>query len=259
MLPYLKAPKFFGAFDFQEVLYLNFKCSFMRHFLFVFWISLFISKFSTAQTNQSGKYAISIQPLQLFVRDLPITFERIYPRHTLGFTLGWRPSLGWYENPIHIVSYYAGSGQTFTSPRFNGITIGVNSKKYFDRKGVSYLDGQLFYRYWWFNDRRYGTNFSRGDNYNYITSGHTNVLGAKLLLGTKENLSNKGTTRPFCYFYFGLGYRFKMGREAGKMGITNYSIPNPYYQPYEDDFQNRTLTVHMGFNFGIEFFKEKII
>lgn len=231
----------------------------MRQLKCLLFVLLLFAKVSTAQSNQIAKYAISVQPLQLLSRDVPINFERIYRKSTIGFTIGYRFSSILERNPIGVVRYFVGTDGTLTSPRFNGITLGANSKLFLGKKRVYYLDGQIFYRHCWFNDRAYRTYHSRGDDYNYITSGHTNVFGAKLLFGIRKSCSNKGTIRPICYSYIGVGFRFKEGNEVGQMGITNYSIPTPNYQPYEDNFQTRTPTFHLGFNFGIEIFQKKLI
>ena len=138
------------------------------------------------RSNQLGKYAISMQPLQLFCRDVPITFERIYKRSTIGLTLGYRFDSKLNENPIQQISYYAGNDFGFTAPRFKGITLGINSKLFLDKERTFYLEGQLFYRYWWFNDRMYINSTGTGaDNYVYLVSGNRNVVGLKMLVGMR--------------------------------------------------------------------------
>ena len=229
----------------------------MRFFSFLLLMFTFCPKTNNAQKNQTGKYAITTQPLQFLCRDVPITFERIYPKHTLGFSLGYRFDSRSYENPVGIIRYIAGSEREFTSPRFKGITLGVNSKIFLDKQRIFYLDGHLFYRYWWFDNREYESGFSNGGaSYRYITSAQTNVFGAKLLFGMKESFLKRRIKRPFCYYYIGLGYRFKSGTEAGQRGITNYGTSTSDYGAYANNSGKRTPTIHLGFNFGIEFFKK---
>lgn len=220
-------------------------------------VSFFLSLRIFAQNSKLGKYTISTQPLQFLCRELPITFERVHKRSMLGITLGYRFSSKLYENPNGFMRYLFGSGGEFTSPRFNGITLGANSKIFLGKQRIFYFDGHLFYRYWWFNDRKYGTNHSHGDNYNYLTSGQTNVIGLKFLLGMKKSFSQWGKNKAFCYYYFGLGYRFKFEKESGQMGITNYSIYTPYYQPYQDNSAKHLPSIHLGFSLGIEVFQKE--
>lgn len=230
----------------------------MRLFLFFIILSTFFCfKINNAQHNQSGKYSVSFQPLQLFCRDVPITFERIYPKHTLGFSLGYRFDAKLIENPIQQISYYAGSDFEFTSPRFKGITLGVNTKSFLDKERIFYLEGQLFYRYWWFNDRMYRNGNGGSDNYVYLASGNRNVAGFKLLLGMRQSLMQRGTRRPFFYYFLGLGYRIKTEKESGLTWYSNYlnSIPNPI--PYTKIDNSHLPSIHLGINFGIEFFRKK--
>lgn len=230
----------------------------MHQLKVLFSILFLFAKGSNAQSNQLGKYAISMQPLQLFCRDVPITFERIYKRSTIGLTLGYRFDSKLNENPIQQISYYAGNDFGFTAPRFKGITLGINSKLFLDKERTFYLEGQLFYRYWWFNDRMYINSTGTGaDNYVYLVSGNRNVVGLKMLVGMRQSLRKIGTRRPFFYYYLGLGYRLKTEKESGVTLYTNNlnSIPNP--QPYSKADNSQIPSIHLGFNFGIETFKRE--
>lgn len=232
----------------------------MRELKVLFFILFLFAKGSTAQFKLSGKYTISMQPLQLLCRDVPIYFERIYPKHTLGFTIGYRFDSKLNENPIQPIRYWTGNDFGFTSPRFKGITLGINSKLFLDKERTFYFEGQLFYRYWWFNDRMYINSTGTGaDNYVYLVSGNRNVVGLKLLVGKSQSLRQRGTRRPFFYYYLGLGYRIKTEKESGVTWYTNNvnSIPNP--QPYSTADNSHLPSLHLGINFGIEFFKEKLI
>ncbi|MES2480242.1 MAG: hypothetical protein V4561_14225 [Bacteroidota bacterium] len=227
----------------------------MRLFSFLLLLFTFCSKTNKAQISQFGKYSVSFQPLQLLCRDLPITFERILNRGTFGFTLGYRFDSKADVNPAGIVRYWVGSDFEFTSPRYKGVTLGINSKYSLGKERIYYVEGQLFYRHWWFKDRYYRTTFSGGDNYNYITSEESNVLGLKLLLGMKKTLKKKGKVRPFLCGFFGIGYRIKTKNEVGLSGITNYSIQTPRYFPYKEESTKNLPSVHVGINLGVEIFK----
>lgn len=220
-------------------------------------LMLFFSE-SGAQSSTLGKYTITVQPLQLFCRDLPITVERTFKRNTLGFTLGYRFDSRLDRNPNGLVRYWLGEFG-FTSPWSKAVTLGVNSKYFLSRNNNLYIDGQLFYRYWWFDNRFHRTNHSSGDNYNYITSSRRNVIGFKLLLGYKSNLKDFGNIRTILYSYFGLGYRYQDEHEVGVRGITNYSISTPRYFPYQNTSNVYSISLHLGCSIGIEIFKKNKI
>jgi hypothetical protein len=41
----------------------------------------------------------------------------------------------------------------YFNPFYNAITIGLNSKYYFSKYNNLFIDGNIFYRFWWFDKK----------------------------------------------------------------------------------------------------------
>jgi hypothetical protein len=213
---------------------------------------------SLAQNRSSVKYAITTQPLQFLVRDLPVTIERVFKRHTLGLTLGYRFSPGLRENPIAVVENYTSGypASGFTAPRFNGITTGINTKYFLDKSGKIYLEGQVFYRYWWHNTREFQL---YKPDVEHNTSSRNHIAGVKFLLG--GSLVAPGEkVKMICNFYAGLGYRARLLHEYGVIrSVDYYRASYGPYSPFDRSEKHFTGTFHMGLNVGFAFLsKDKV-
>lgn len=220
--------------------------------LFLPLVFLLYNAVSFAQSPPSVKYAITTQPLQLLVRDVPVTVERAFKRHTFGLTLGYRFSSRQYENPAAQVAYYADGypASGFTAPRFQALTGGLSGKYFLDKAASTYLEGQLFYRYWWYDSREYG---DVKPDVEYRTSARNHIAGAKLLIG-RSFVGSGEKVKMISNVYVGLGYRARFLHEYGLVRSVDYyhNTHGPYY-PYDQSEQYFKLSFQMGVNFGVAF------
>ncbi|GAA4454800.1 hypothetical protein GCM10023092_17370 [Rurimicrobium arvi] len=188
-------------------------------------------------------------------RDLPVTVERFYKRHTVGLTLGYRSDASRPDNPNHMVGYFAGSTPGFTTPRFKAVTLGINTKYYLSKRQDLYLDAQFFYRYWWHNTRFYeevnysGSSAPRPE---YNTSARNHVLGTKLLFGVTSASKGKRRIGTITNLFVGLGFRVKWINEDGATRMADY-YNNRYssYTPYSDHHYDLLPSIHLGVSFGM--------
>ncbi len=109
---------------------------------------------SIGQDTCRNDYRIKTLPFQYIFNDYSFTFEKaINLRRTIGLTLGFRPST---KNEAEISSWgLFGSYtlQNFWNPLYNALTVGLNSKCYFSKTNKMFIDGNLFYRLWWFDKK----------------------------------------------------------------------------------------------------------
>lgn len=198
-------------------------------YLFIFLISLSFSKIKAQKRAPLGKYTISVQPLQLFVQDIPVCIERTFKRNTLGVSLAYRFKTHWDENTE--MPYYNFNQHSEPVPAsvssYQALTFGLNAKHY-THNGY-YLEGQLFYRYWWDNNRRYYP-YTNKEIYTDVV----NVVGLKCLLGHTSVLFQKGCTGIIINKYCGLSLREKF------KGILPYS-----------NFYNEQFGLKLGLQLGI--------
>lgn len=221
----------------------------------LFTILLFTES-SFAQVQSYGKYSITTQPLQFLCRDVAITFERIFKRNTLGVTAAYRFDSDLDRNPLGDVEYWAGRNQAFACPRFNGVTFAINSKYYFTKSSRMYFDAQLFYRFWWYNDRFSYTPYKGSSTgYDYNSSVRNHVVGLKLLWGKSYIPKKTRKINPVFIWYIGVGIRKKIMNEYGEKCKTSFSGNSPYY-PFSENSSEWTPTTHAGFNLGVEVFRK---
>lgn len=214
-------------------------------------ILLLSNKIGTAQTASVKKFAVTTQPLQFLFRDIPVNFERIYNRQTLGFTIGYRFDAS-SKSSSYPMTIFTGSNLGFTASRFKALTLGVNSKYFLDNKTSIYIEGQLFFRYWWHNKSFYG-NYYDGDSSpdkEYNASARNQVLGTKFLFGTRINSSKTTRIQPIMNCYIGLGCRVQFIHEYGVSRLVYNSSPGPF-NAFDDKSIIILPTVHFGFNVGL--------
>lgn len=223
-----------------------------RKILLIAIICFFHKYNGFAQNRSAVRYAISTQPFQFLVRDVPVTIERVFKRHTLGLTLGYRFSSSRYENPTSQVAYYTEGypASGFTAPRFRAITSGLSGKYFLDKVAAIYLEGQLFYRLWWYDTREYGQN---KPDVEYRASARNHIAGAKLLIG-RSFVGSGEKVKMISNVYIGLGYRARFLHEYGLVrNVDYYSYTRGPYQPFDRPEKHFTASFHLGVNFGFAF------
>ncbi len=209
-----------------------------------------------AQTRSLGKYSITTQPLQFLCRDVPITVERIFKRNTLGITFGYRFDSDLENNPTNNVEYWGGRHEAFTCPLYNGATIGVSSKYYFTKKSRMYFEGQLFYRFWWYNNRSWELPYKGSSfGFDYNSSLRNHVFGFKFLWGQSYIPKKIRKVNPVFSWYVGIGIRKKYLYEYGERCRTSYSGNSPYY-PFEEKSAKWEPSTQAGFSLGVEVFSK---
>lgn len=180
------------------------------------------------QDSLKRNYQITITPGQFIFNDYSITAEKFFGRHTLGLTLGYRPStksggeitggtgmFGDYEN------------QNMWNGLYDAVTIGLNSKYYFNKKNRFFGDVGLFYRNWWFENKYAKYDNIEGYRFDGLRTEQQHVYGLKLLIGYSTYLLKGNSNSIILDFYGGIGLRNKelwFKTYDGLVGETHYDF-----------------------------------
>lgn len=225
-------------------------------FTLIFLISNYGLSFS--QDTSQIKFKITTCPTKFLFIDFPITFEKVFTRKTLGLTISYRPSTeknGKVNGGAGLAGYY--SDQNFWNHLYNALTLEINSKYFFTPSEKLYLEGIIFYRYWWFNKK-----YAEYDNverivevFNGTRTERQNVFGIKLLFGKSFLFKTKFKLKPVMDLYCGLGIRYKTYVFETFNGTVGYV----YYNYYVERFDNFTWgdgitpSIQLGIKIGCGF------
>ncbi len=223
-----------------------FACNYMRHAISTF-VYLFLNILTVAG---QGKIEISIKPTQLFYIDIETHIGIKKSRSVTGLILAYRPST---KDSGKIKA--GGSGmaggyqlQNIFNRLYTGFTTGLFKKFYVDKKTTSFLETDLFYRNWKFNNKNASYNNVEGYRFNGHRTENVNVYCLKLLAGRTVLLSKSKKVKPFIDFYTGLGIRYKLSNYKTQPGYV-YDI---YYDYKTDAFKELLPSFQAGLTFGLQ-------
>lgn len=232
--------------------------------LLVFFITL--CTFARAQPGRIGaarkefypvKHKITTRPQELLVLNLPLSYEYVKGRHTVGVHLAYRPQLldgGFFASFGNRAVTGDYSYNAFRNQLYQSVTAGVNSKFYFFRRLTShtkkdvFIDLDIFYRKWWFDKKQVEY---PGDHeiasYQGIRSEQIDIGGFKTLIGQSLLFNTDKTVKQVVDLYVGFGARYKIM----KLETFDGYVADTYY-PYHAYNNNKWYpSFHIGLNYGI--------
>lgn len=216
--------------------------------LYAFIAFTFFNQKVCAQKDTIESLRISTIPVQYFFLDFPFIIEKSYKRHTLGVLISYRPSTK-SSGEIPGITGLGGEYiyQNYWNPLYNGVTAGFVSKYYLSEKRKSFLEADLFYRFWWFNNKDAIFDNVEGYRFEGTRTERQYIAGLKLLFGSSKKLPSKSRYQPFLDTYFGLGVRYKYYQFETYDGF----VWDQYYD-YKKDQGNLWLpSLHFGVRIGL--------
>jgi len=214
------------------------------------------SAYSNAQDTCRLKYRITTIPFQYLFNDYNLTFEKaVSNRRTLGLTLGFKPSTkngGDLEFSTHgLMGYY--QYQNFWNPLYNAFTVGINSKYYFSKYNNRFIEGNIFYRLWWFDKKNCSYNNIEDESWSGNRTERQNVYGMKLLFGKSYQIKTNIKIKPVIDIYWGVGLRYKTCRYE----TINGTFDNLLFLPYKLETENFLApSIHFGLKMGFGWFNK---
>jgi|GEM_PF-4033935 len=222
-------------------------------------IALMIASMANAQEQQHTdeveqpqyvKYKLMIRPLELLVTNISITAERHYEKRSLGLTVAFKPATR-EQGEITGASGLFGSYRSgnMLNEAYNALTAGVNSKTYLhpQKKKNIYIDGQLLFRHWWFDNKDVSYRNVEGYRFAGTRTERVNVYNARILFGC--SVVGRGTrkTKMVADFYGGLDMRYKSWQYITHDG----TVMDLYHSYLKETGSYWVLTPYVGMMLGI--------
>ena len=229
----------------------------MKWLFFLISFTFLFDKTALSQRNSMGKYTLSTQPLQFLFKELPIVFQRNYKNASIGMLLAYRFDSKLSRNPAPLVSYYLEESR-YAAPRYKAITIGLSGKYYLWKGEMKFIEGQIFYRNWWFRDRYYEEIIKTQITY-AIASYDAEVWGGKILVGETINFSKNKKSNFVLTYFLGIGLRQSWYSERGiqSHGSTLFSSRSGYTEYNSHVKTNITVSPQLGISIGYLFKSHK--
>lgn len=156
--------------------------------------------------------AIYILPTQLIFPEVLLTYEHfMHDSLSLSASFGYKIPTGSGNTlePFGSGLWAVYENQYMFNEFSHGIYGSFAASFYFDKNQTFFFSPELFYRFYWFNDKRLFFDNEVTDRFNSIRTERNHVVGLKLLIGWNRMINtSKNATLAF-KFYTGLSTRYK--------------------------------------------------
>ena len=244
----------------------------MRKFLLLFMLGCLLQKNSPAQdtnttqdttTTFTLRYIVTTLPSQYLFGDYPVKVEYLFRRQSVGIILGYKPAT---SNGGHlgdkVVPQYV--DMNIISNVYNAVTVGLSTKFFFKKKGSAFIEGEVFYRHWWFDDKEYSFSLANAYRFSGIRTERQEVRGGKIVFGITHVSSSTSRIKWVLEPFIGVGLRFKSYHFETRNGTVNdrhydYYAEDGSWQEEEKVIEEKaigrlkSITPQAGIRFGIGF------
>lgn len=223
-----------------------------RILITIICLQLFIVAFGQ-DTSATEIIRISITPSQYLFHDYPVTIERIFNRFAVGLTFSYKTDTqesGEVKLPFYGM-FYSYPNQNLWNNLYEAINTGVNLKYFFSEQNTWYTEADLYYQYWWFDNKYAEYDDVEGYRFKGTRTETQNVYGLKLLIGNSFRIQCNGRINPLIDIYCGLGIKNKFYT----FETYNGTVYETYYD-YKKDMGNYwTPSLHFGVKIGMTILK----
>lgn len=218
--------------------------------IFLSAVVLFIVHCTAAQdTTLQATFRVMTIPSQFVVLDFPIVFEKIIKkRHTVGLLVSYRPAT------LNSGKIRGGTGiggdyiyQNFQNKMNNSFTVGLSTKYYMPQWYNLFFEADLFYRYWWFENKECHYDNVEGYRFDGTRTEHQNVYGLKMLIGRSFELKSNAKVKFVLDIYGGIGLRYRNYTHETFDGTVN----DQYYPYLKETGNDVTPSFQAGIKVGV--------
>ena len=216
-MDHIKLPRHFrNAVIFNLLLIIIFPCSQLR--------GQKIEEFQIA----NGIYLL---PTQLVFPEILLTYEHFVKDDlSLSFSMGYKFPTGSGDT---LEAFGSGllaeyENQYMFNEYLHGMYLSVAPSFYFSDTRNFYWSPELFYRYYWCNDKRLYFDNVETDRFNSIRSEQNHVIGLKLLAGYNSKIDISEKCAIAFKFFGGLGTRYKIYKYENVDNVMEDGTTVPY-------------------------------
>ncbi len=204
--------------------------------------------------QKSISNGLYIHPTQLFFPEIILTFEHfVKPKLSFSYSLGYKIPTGKGNtlSPIGHGLFAAYEYQYLFNKFSNAVYLSFAPSFYIDKHRKYYLQPELFYRFYWFDNKKLAFDGERY-NYNSIRSERNHVIGFKLLAGVNKSIHISEKKAINIKLYGGLGIRNKYYNYKNIDNIVNNYDGTSTTIPFEVEKGQCLLpSFHLGFKIGV--------
>ena len=168
-------------------------------------------------------YAFTTVPTQYLFCDFPFKAEYFIGRYSVGVILGFKPATQssgsggfWSGMPGFYID------RNMFNSLYNSYTAGISGKRYTRKNGNSFVEAELLYRHYWFDNKPCSFTFlEKSYSFNGIRTERQDVYVAKLLLGTTRIRYSTQKSKKIIETFAGISYRYKTYRLETRDGVLN--------------------------------------
>jgi hypothetical protein len=216
-------------------------------------ISAFAQEHEPNLILENGIY---ILPTQLFAPEFILTYER-FNSHKMSFSysLGYKIPTG-KGNSIEsfgsgLFSVY--ENQYIFNEFSNAIYTSVAPSFYLGKERRNYIQSELFYRFYWFDNKKLTYTFLDETLFNSVRSERVHVFGLKIIIGKNYTFPISTNKILNIKVYGGIGLRYKLYKYENidnKFESLNGTVTN---NPFEVNRGRVPLfpTIQLGIKVGI--------
>ncbi len=177
--------------------------------LWLLWLFAGSSIKAAPGDNTKLRYIITTQPSQYSFLDFPVKAERLFRRQTVGLTVSYRPATS-RGGPVSDYPFAAYMDRNMQNGLYNAFTLGLSSKYFLGNRSRLFVEGELFYRHWWFTNKECSFNLANAYRFSGTRAERQEVLGTKIVFGTTLVRSSRNQTKIIVEPFIGIGFRVKM-------------------------------------------------
>jgi len=156
---------------------------------------------------------IYILPTQLFAPEVILTYERFTnSKMSFSYSLGYKIPIGKGNSiePFGTGLYSVYENQFIFNEYSNAIYSSFAPSFHLGKYRKFYIQSELFYRFYWFDDKKLTYNFLGATLFNSIRSERAHVLGLKIMIGKNHIFRISTNNLLNVKVYAGIGLRYKI-------------------------------------------------
>lgn len=201
------------------------------------------------QGNSQRVYEIGIKPTEFAFLNFETNFAIGNKKTRYGIFLSYRPST---QDSGLIKAGGSGAAGGYSQPHFNKLytsyTLGLYQKTYLNKALNLFLETDIFYRNWGFQNKPAEYKNVEGYRFRGVRTENIDVYGLKLLLGKTLLLSRKDKQlKPYIDVYAGAGIRYR----EETFETFNGFVRDEFHTYKKEKFSSTLPTPHLGLKLGV--------
>lgn len=211
-------------------------------------IALCILPYQGFSQNPEKSIRFTTNPPQYYFTGYNITAEKVQKNLSYGLDVSFKPaSCNGCEVQGGVGIFGEYHVQNMRNHNYNALTTSIHSKFYF-KKSNRYLSPQLYFRYWWFENKNFTYDNVEGYRFSGLRNENQKLYGFKISYGRTKLFNLSSTTSFVLDMAIGAGFYIGTATFETRDGVV-------WNRPYDYLKENRTVmwpTAHVKIQIGLD-------